>query len=715
MKSFSGQALALTAALMCICGIAAAQDAPESPAPLGDVLRAPSYPLVVHDPLFSIWSSTDNPGDAYTKHWAGQVSCITVMANVDGKSYMLMGKAPRELEEGELKTEVAILKPESIRVWATNTVYTYKADGVEIVMRFLSPILPDDLMILSRPVTYSTWTVKATDGNKHAVKIYYDSTAELAVRDVNQKVAWSRPACETMTVMKFWNVEQPILETAGDRHKIDWGYQFVAVPNQPDVQTVFAADDIARLQFYQTGTIPTKDDKKFPRQANDRWPMIVVRFSLNEVADQPIERRLMIAYDDEYSVNYLGMKLRPYWRKDGAEIMSVLNLADQQYEELVKRSLDFDAQLYADAAKVGGDKYAQLLSMTYRQAIGAHKLDVMPNGTPLFLSKENGSGGFIGTVDVLYPTTPVLALFNVELLKGTVTPIFEYVKTGRWKFPFAPHDLGRYPLALGQLYGGGEKTEVNQMPVEESGNMIITTALICHIEGSAEYAARYWDMLSQWAAFLKEKGFDPENQLCTDDFAGHLAHNVNLSAKAIVALACYARLCEMRGFTNDAEEYRAIAEKFVDQWIKAADDGDHFRLAFDKPGTWSMKYNIVWDKILGLNLFPKSVMEKEIAYYKAHQIRPYGLPLDNRSDYTKMDWEVWTATMADNQADFDAIMTPIYQFIDKTPDRLPMTDWYYCSNAKFRGFIARSVIGGVFIKMLEDKDVWEKWSRRGGK
>ena len=95
MKSFSGRALALTAALLCICGIVTAQEAPESPAPLGDVLRAPSYPLVVHDPLFSIWSSTDNPGTDYTKHWAGQISCITVMANVDGKTYMLMGKAPK--------------------------------------------------------------------------------------------------------------------------------------------------------------------------------------------------------------------------------------------------------------------------------------------------------------------------------------------------------------------------------------------------------------------------------------------------------------------------------------------------------------------------------------------------------------------------------------------------------------------------------------------
>ena len=83
-----------------------------------------------------------------------------------------------------------------------------------------------------------------------------------------------------------------------------------------------------------------------------------------------------------------------------------------------------------------------------------------------------------------------------------------------------------------------------------------------------------------------------------------------------MALAAYARMCDMAGKKDEAAEYRRTAESFAKQWVKMADDGDHYRLAFDRPGTWSQKYNLVWDKLLGLNLFPPEVAAKEVAFYK---------------------------------------------------------------------------------------------------
>jgi len=96
------------------------------------------------------------------------------------------------------------------------------------------------------------------------------------------------------------------------------------------------------------------------------------------------------------------------------------------------------------------------------------------------------------------------------------------------------------------------------------------------------------------------------------------------------------------------------------------------------------------------------VAEKEIAYYLTKQNK-YGLPLDNRETYTKSDWIIWTATMTKDNATFDKFIDPLYMFYNETVDRLPMSDWVFTDSPNRRGFKGRSVVGGYFMKMLDDK------------
>ncbi len=664
-------------------------------------LRPPAVPLVACDPYFSIWSPADRLTDAATVHWTQRPHRLTSLVRIDGKAFRLMGTEP---------AEVLALEQTSLEVLPTRTIYQFAGAGIALTLTFMTPALPYDLDLLSRPVTYLTWTVRATDGGKHAVQIYYDNTAELVVDQPSQQIVWSGGFVGSLFTFKFGSRDQRILGAKGDNRRIDWGYLYVAAwPYWTDQSVVTGSS--CRETFADCGSVGYAPYVQAVRTVNRDGPVAPFVFELDQVGDEPISRWLMLAYDDLYSIQYFRQNLRPYWRRNGMDAEGLLKVSAEQYEELTKRCAAFDKELMADLRQVGGEKYARLCALAYRQCLAGNKLACDANGQPILFPKENTSNGCIATVDVIYPMAPQFLLFGPALTKAMLIANLDYANSPRWKWPFAPHDLGTYPKANAQAYGGGERTEENQMPVEESGNMLILLAALAHMEGNADFIDPYWPLLMRWAEYLRDKGFDPENQLCTDDFMGHLAHNVNLSVKATLGIASFAYLAELRGEKALAAEYRKLAEDFAARWVKEADDGDHFRLAFDKPGTWSQKYNLVWDTILGFDLYPDAVNEKEMAYYR-RILKPYGLPLDNRSDGAKTDWSLWTATLTGDDADFEAIMAPVYRFVNETPQRVAIGDWYNTSNGHHISMHTRPVIGGLFLKMLYDEAIWKKWAGR---
>ncbi len=774
------------------------------------VKKAPAYPLVTHDPYFSIWSFSDKLNESTTRHWTGTDHSLLGFLSVDGRIYKFLGQPPVPLQpilpDAELQSyscqftetrplgdwtspdyddsgwntgkgffgtkdigpqtewssreiwirrtfelkekdllikdltlrtkyddnveiyingqkifkagccsankqmaiskELANLKkgknvlalscentggqayidaglydrlpppqiPQAIQkkteITATQTKYEFECGPVLLAVNFLSPLIASDLDLLSRPVSFISFNVKVTDGRQHDVKLFFDVSSDIARNKGIQEMKTEFYIRDGIVFRKSGTAEQAILKRKGDDVRIDWGYSYLAVPDEKE------------------GLLMQK-----PKSSNVAEAYCDLQIDYGKVEKKPVEKTIILAYDDLYSIQYFNQNLEAWWKKKFPTIEDLIKTSFDELGQIAERCNKFDKQLWDEAIKAGGETYAKLCVLAYRQSLAAHKLVRGPDNEVLFPQKENFSNGSIWTVDVTYPSAPLSLVYNPELLKGMVEPLMYYSESSKWTKPFPAHDLGTYPLANGQTYP-------EDMPVEEAGNMIILTAAICKAEHRYDFARKHWTVLSQWVDFLVKDGFDPANQLCTDDFAGHLARNVNLSMKAIVGIAAYAQMASGLNKREEAGNYNSIATGYASKWMQMADDGDHYSLTFDKKGTWSQKYNLVWDKLLDLKLFPQSVYDKEIKYYLSKQNR-FGLPLDSRKTYTKSDWIVWTATLANNQNDFEALIKPVCKFATETPARVPLSDWHETTDGKQVGFQARSVVGGYFIKLLE--------------
>lgn len=612
--------------------------------------------------------------------------------NNGGGAYVDMG-IMKKVKRGDTFDDKAIQT--SATVIPTQTYYTFECGPVELELIFTAPMLMDDLEAMTAPYNYITYQARSLDGRAHDVRLYLEATPQWAVNTTDQLVSFEKIEKDGYVYLKTGSVDQDVLGKKGDDVRIDWGYFYLSAAQSADVTVAIDEYYAAKKAFMTDGKLSGKADNVSPDMEKQ---MTVLAYSdnLGNVGEKTVAGHLLIGYDDLYAIQYFNDNRMAYWKHDGqTDIFDAFVKGQKEYAGMMKRCADFDGRLMQETAAAGGQKYAELCALAYRQAVSAHKLVTDKEGNLLFFSKENFSNGSIGTVDITYPSAPLFLYYNPELLKGMMNPIFYYSESGKWNKPFPSHDVGTYPLANGQTYGG-------DMPVEESGNMLILATAIATIEGNAGYAAKHWDVLTIWADYLKKEGLDPDNQLCTDDFAGHFAHNTNLSIKAIMGVAGYGKMAGMLGKKEIADSYLAAAREMAGKWIVMAKDGDHYKLTFDKPGTWSQKYNLVWDRLLGLNIFPSEIAGTETAYYKTKQNK-YGLPLDNREDYTKSDWILWSACLTGDAADFEALMLPVWKYANETTSRVPLSDWHYTSDGTQRGFQARSVVGGYYMRLLENR------------
>ncbi len=654
-------------------------------------LRYPAVPLVTVDPFLSLWSCSDKLYDDVTRHWTGRRHNMLGLIKVDETVYRFMGKA---YADNSYNSEPQIIEQTDLKVYPMRTVYTFENNQIRLTLTFMTPLLTDDMKLMSRPVSYIDYKIEAIDGKEHKISLLFGLDCAISVNELSQKVT----AGITENGIYCGRGKQDVLCASGDDHNIEWGWLHLF---SPDGFTPEFTSQINLRKFFEvfwrfenkSGEIPLGEEVCLTNN--------VFYITLSKEFELKKEEKglILIAYDDIHSIMYFNKPIDAYYKKDGDTFADVCKKAIVEYCDITTRVLKAENELMEKAKKIS-EKYCDIISLAYRQAIAAHKLTW--DGEEIqFLSKECFSNGCIGTLDVTYPSIPLFLMTNPTLVEGMMNPIFKYAAMDDWEFEFAPHDVGQYPLANGQVYGingdPGAPRSKYQMPVEECGNAILTVNAICHYKNDFSYFIKNKEMLEKWIKYLIKYGLDPENQLCTDDFAGHLAHNCNLSAKAIMGIAAFGKMLEKTG--TDGSEYIKTAKEYAAIWEERAFDKDHYMLAYECENTWSIKYNLVWDKIFGWGIFSDKVYKTEVEYY-LKKINKYGLPLDCRSDYTKSDWQMWSVRLTDNRQYRDKIIEAIWDMLNNTPDRVPFTDWYFTSTAVMKGFQNRTVQGGLFIPMI---------------
>jgi len=634
-------------------------------------LRPAAVPLITVDPFFSVWSCSDNLTDETTKHWTETPQPLLIGLSI-GNRYFSMGTVDDSFIQNRGK-----MYQESLKVTPLSTEYIFDNEFAKVKLTFTTPLLLDRPDILARPISYIAYEIDMKVQTDELVELVFGISTRCCVNSRRQNVEFIK----TGYSLCCGNTVQSPLTQSGDLVNIDWGYLHLCDPAAYPA-TCMNRGELRRLEINSecNGYL---DSAYLMTRRRERSGVITV------------------AYDEIKPIEYFGQQLDEYYTNYFDSFGEMVEAAKAEYAELKEKCDKFDAELMAECDEIGED-YKNIICLAYRQAIAAHKLVADDEGNILFLSKECESNGCIGTLDVTYPSIPLFLKYNPELVAGMLRPIIKFAKSDAWEFEFTPHDVGQYPLANGQVYGykppKGHTYEgrlSKQMPIEECGNMLLCLAALEKYTGKMpELFTENKELMKQWTDYMVQYGYDPGDQLCTDDFAGHLNHNCNLSLKAILGIAAYSRL------SGDGS-YMDIAAKYAEKWEKDA-KADHAgtRLVFDGPDGWSLKYNVVWDSMLGFNLFSDEMKKNEIKVY-TEKLNRYGVPLDSRRDYTKIDWLMWSTCIYKDKEYTDKVCESIVNMINETPDRVPLTDWYYTSNAKHINFQNRTVVGGLFINLLK--------------
>ncbi|KAL3453954.1 hypothetical protein BJX65DRAFT_301757 [Aspergillus insuetus] len=660
--------------------------------------RPPAIPLAVKSPYLSTWLSAGSNGGnggylagEWPTFWEGQVTGWTGLVRVDGQVYTWMG-LPGSTTVNQTAYEYT----------STKSIFTmHVGDMVELKITFLSPITPNDLRRQSLVFSYLDVGVTSLDGEPHQVQVYTDISAEWASGDRSAIAQWDYGVTSNGIAYHKIHRQTP-LPFSESRDQAEWGDWYWATNDGASLTYQAGADISVRRAFASNGRLSNTNDANY-RAISNEWPVFGFAHDLGFI-QSTASVLFSIGLAQSEAVQYTGNSdtLAPVpslWTSYFSSALEALDFFHHDYLDSNALSSTLDDRIAQDSLAAAGQDYLTITSLSTRQAFAATQL----TGTiesPYIFMKEISSNGNMNTVDVIFPAHPIFLYTNPELLKLLLRPHFEIQESGHYPNSYAMHDIGsHYPNATGHPNGNDEP-----MPLEECGNMVIMALAYAQKSRDTEYLEQHYDKLRAWTNYLIDDALYPANQISTDDFAGPLANQTNLALKGIIGIEAMSVIAELTGHSEDASNLTAYAHDYIDRWqslgIAHSAAQPHTTLSYGSDDSHGLLYNLYSDRELGLNLVPQSVYDMQSDFYPTVQ-QTFGVPLDTRHQYTKGDWELFTAAVASTSTR-DMFIKPLAEWINQTPTNRALTDLYDTVTGDYPQitFIARPVMGGAFALLL---------------
>lgn len=599
-----------------------------------------------------------------------------------------------------------------------------------MILSFMSPITPTSTFRQSLPASYMTFFV---EGNLD-ISLFVDVNGEWISGDRNNEISWSLETLQTSknaaTPLKSWKISrlhQQLLTEHDDQ--AEWGTLYFSAP--ADVEHQSGEIRTLHRQFAQHGFLSDSIDQP-PRKMFDREPIFsfAKRFYLDDAGNGTVSTgsvTFTLSLIQDPVVQFASARgltqMRPLWASYFSSAEDMLQYHYDDFATATQLANAYSEQLAKDAYASGASEYKDIAELSARQVFGATQWSGTPDNPILFL-KEISSNGNFQTVDVIFPAFPFFLYTNPKWLGYLLEPLLEHQLSGQYPNDYSMHDLGyHFPNATGHGDGNDE-----YMPVEECGNMLIMGLALANAlkDGSApaftseapltalrldsvalkkassvdqygmdlsfedmrttgdkvaaKWVKRSYSLWKKWTGYLVRESLIPENQLCTDDFAGWLSNQTNLALKGIVGIRAMSELSSLVGKADEAKEYRLIAEEYVDKWqgFGISRDGTHAKLAYNWYGSWTTLYNLYADALLCFHIpesksslgssrfwssgedqatlgggptnpprstfIPDKIYQIQSDWYH-NVLQRYGLPLDQRNTQAKSDWEFFAAAI----------------------------------------------------------------------